>query len=155
MARPPRLATTRGIAVETTVDSMAPRKIDSITPITARRRRRSSITRGSVAAGAAGTATGGAQLRVRQGALVRVGPHDPQGGVELLDLAGPRRRRRCGRHVAAGAARTGRPQVIEGIDRAVTVGPVDAEGVAAHQMDVAGTIGIALAQDRDRQLLVH
>ena len=37
MCRPPRLPTTFGMAVATTVDSIAPRKIDSITPITARR----------------------------------------------------------------------------------------------------------------------
>ena len=44
MSSPPRLATTRGMAVATTVDSMAARKIDSITPSSARRLARSSIS---------------------------------------------------------------------------------------------------------------
>ena len=41
------------------------------------------------------------------------------------------------------------PQAVEGIDRSVAVGPVDAERVAAHEVHVLGDAGIGLAEDRE------
>src|SRR5690242_3802056 len=106
-----------------------------------------------MSAGTARAATAGSKLRVRQHALVTVGPADVQGAIELLDVAGPRRRRgRLGR-TGAPATRARRAQMLEWIDRAVTVGPVHPERIASHQVDVLGPVRIALAEDRDGQLL--
>src|SRR5688500_8099715 len=91
--------------------------------------------------------TEAAQLRVWIDAAVRVRPRDGQASVRALDVRRPRHRRRQALELRAPSARTATPQRLERIDRAMVVGPRDAEGIPADEMHVTGDVGIRLAED--------
>src|SRR5262245_31247015 len=113
MRIPPRLAITVGMAVATTVDSMAARNMAHITPATTTARRWRSmcspttpasdrtdaavsgpcpfrLERISVTTGAPGALAPRAQIGVRVEALVAIGPAHAERVRLLLDVARPR-----------------------------------------------------------------
>src|SRR5215475_6700419 len=141
------------MAVATTVDSMAPMKIASITPNSARRLWLSSIS--LVTAGAAGAAAPRAQVGVRIEALVTIGPGHPQPTLRLLDGLRPERRRRWRLQGDTRAARTCPTERLEGVDAPVLIGPGDAQGIPADEVHVERSPGVGLADDRQELLPVH
>src|SRR2546425_2004240 len=152
---PPRCVTTVGIAVATTVDSIAARKMDSMIPKKTHRFRVSSFIPPSVAAGATGAAAQRAQVGIRVEARVPVEPRHAEPLVRPLDLFGPRHlgceRLEC----AAPAARAVVPEAIERVDGPVAVGPVHPERVAADEVHVLRDARIGLAEDLQTDRLLH
>ena len=137
---PPRAATTVGMAVATTVDSMAARKIEQHD---ARGKTRRWDSRSIVQCPPVQPAH---LQRARSSAYgyrlcVGICPDHAQPLRQSSMSWGHRLGARERLELRAGAARASAAQAIEGIDAAVIVGPGHPDRVAAHQMDVLGTLG--------------
>src|SRR5437867_10703382 len=134
---------TVGMAVATTVDSIAARNTAPITPASTSPRCgciRSSISgfQPSVAARAAGAPAQRAERGKRVDALVIVGPRDVKGFGPFLDVARPAHRLGQGRIGLAVPRGIVEAQPLEGIDARMVVGPRHADGVAADEVHVLG-----------------
>src|SRR6266508_1774867 len=170
---PPRLATTVGIAVATTVDSIAARKMDSMIPTRTHRFRPSSFMGpprawgpsprpalrlarpSSVAAGATGAAAQRAQVRIGVEARVPVDPGHAQPFVRSLDLFRPHHLGRERLERATPSAHAVAPEPVERIDGPMAVGPVHTERVSADEVHVFRNTRVGLAENLETEAFLH